>query len=187
MTYREAFFLTQSIVNDVFHTGSPDSTLWEFKHGGGSFKRGDLVGLRDIKRRASRHALIHRDSFSGTKSAGPSVPGTPNEQPGDSIESRMMSVEGALFEINQRLARTEENNAMLSNRCQTAIEGLTRCHQVSSEIFGFCFVVSDILSFPLNFTWCWSYSYLPLDLLNPFSFLPVSSGVRLAHTYIVDN
>lgn len=128
-------------MNDVFHTGSPDSTLWEFKHGGGSFKRGDLVGLRDIKRRASRHALIHRDSFSGTKSAGPSVPGTPNEQPGDSVESRMMSVEGALFEINQRLARTEENNAMLSNRCQTAIEGLTRCHQVSSEIFGFCFVI----------------------------------------------
>lgn len=41
--------------------------------------------------------------------------------------------------------------------------------------------------FPLNFAWCSSYSYLPLDLLNPFAFLPVSSGVRLAHTYIVDN
>ncbi|KAL0633503.1 Flocculation suppression protein [Maublancomyces gigas] len=124
-------------VNDVFHTGSPDSTLWEFKHGGGSFKRGDLVGLRDIKRRASRHALIHRDSFPGTKSAGPSVPGTPNEQPGDSIESRMMSVEGALFEINQKLARTEDNNAMLSNRCQTAIEGLTRCHQWTIDLSQF--------------------------------------------------
>jgi hypothetical protein len=51
-------------VSDVFHTGSPDTALWEFKHGAGSFKRGDLVGLREIKRRASRHALIHRESFS---------------------------------------------------------------------------------------------------------------------------
>lgn len=132
--------LANYTVNDVFHTGSPDSTLWEFKHGNGSFKRGDLVGLRDIKRRASRHALIHRDSFSGTKSAGPSVPGTPNEQMGDPVESRMMSVEQTLFDIQSRLARTEENNVMLSNRCQAAVEGLTRCHQVSprSEA-SFCF------------------------------------------------
>ncbi|EHL00600.1 hypothetical protein M7I_3486 [Glarea lozoyensis 74030] len=32
-------------VSDVFHTGSPESPLWEFKHGNGNFKRGDLVGL----------------------------------------------------------------------------------------------------------------------------------------------
>ncbi|RPB16903.1 hypothetical protein P167DRAFT_479980 [Morchella conica CCBAS932] len=133
-------------VNDVFHTGSPDSTLWEFKHGNGSFKRGDLVGLRDIKRRASRHALIHRDSFPGSKSAGPSVPGTPNEQMGDSIENRMSVFEHTINDIAFRLSRTEEANAMLSNRCQTAIEGLTRCHQVSPGSKAF-----SILSFFMPF------------------------------------
>jgi hypothetical protein len=122
--------LTALSVNDVFHTGSPDSTLWEFKHGNGSFKRGDLVGLREIKRRASRHALIHRDSFSGTKSAAVSVPGTPNE-PTDSVETRLLNIEQTLFDVSTRLARTEENNTYLSARCQVAVEGFSRCHRVS--------------------------------------------------------
>ena len=117
-------------MNDVFHTGSPDSTLWEFKHGNGSFKRGDLVGLREIKRRASRHALIHRDSFSGTKSTAVSAPGTPNEQPTDSLEARLLSIEQSLFDVSTRLARTEENNSYLSARCQAAVDGFSRCHQV---------------------------------------------------------
>ena len=118
-------------VNDVFHTGSPDATLWEFKHGNNSFKRGDLVGLREIKRRASRHALIHRDSFSGPKSSAVSTPGTPNEQPPDSMETRMLAMEQSLFDVSTRLARTEENNTYLSARCQAAVEGFTKCHRVS--------------------------------------------------------
>jgi len=117
-------------VNDVFHTGSPDSTLWEFKHGNGSFKRGDLVGLREIKRRASRHALIHRDSFSGPKSAAVSTPGTPGEQSTDSVEARLIGIEQTLFDVTTRLARTEDNNAYLSARCQAAVEGFSRCHRV---------------------------------------------------------
>lgn len=68
-------------VSDVFHTGSPDSPLWEFKHGGGNFNRGDLIGLREIKRRASRHTLIHRDSFSTPSARAsfqqPSLPAAP--------------------------------------------------------------------------------------------------------------
>jgi hypothetical protein len=128
--------LTVFSVNDVFHTGSPDSTLWEFKHGNGSFKRGDLVGLREIKRRASRHALIHRDSFSGTKSAAVSVPGTPNEQPTDSVEARLLSIEQSLFDVTTRLSRTEDNNAYLSARCQIAVEGFSRCHRVSPAWLG---------------------------------------------------
>ncbi|KAG5354635.1 Transcription factor SFL1 [Yarrowia sp. B02] len=49
-------------VNDTFtfHTG--DSSQWEFKHGGGSFKRGDVESLRGIKRRASRQSASQRDS-----------------------------------------------------------------------------------------------------------------------------
>lgn len=118
-------------VSDVFHTGSPDSALWEFKHGNGNFKRGDLVGLREIKRRASRHALIHRDSFSNHKS-GASQPGTPAEQAHDnSSDVRLMNLEHSLFDMHNRLARVEENYSLLSSRCQALTDSLVKCQQVS--------------------------------------------------------
>ena len=88
------------------------------------------MGLREIKRRASRHTLIHRDSYSGPKSTAASMPGTPNEQPADSLESRLINIEQSLFEVSTRLARTEERNSYLSARCQAAVEGFSRCHQV---------------------------------------------------------
>ena len=153
--------------------------MWEFKHGNGSFKRGDLVGLRDIKRRASRHALIHRDSFSGPKSTVVSAPGTPDERPGDSIDGRFMAIEQSLYEINSRLARSEDHNAMLGIRLQTAIEGLTRCHQVSPEPL-------RVASFPL-FVIRFVRSPLVFLLFLRFLLLISSPGVVVAHTYIVDN
>lgn len=122
------------LVNDVFHNGSPDAALWEFKHGNGNFKRGDLVGLREIKRRASRHALIHRDSFSGSKNGAASSPGTPGEQVNDSIENRLLTLEHSLYDMNNRLTRSEEQNSHLAHRCHTYLEGLTRCHQVQNII-----------------------------------------------------
>jgi hypothetical protein len=122
-------------VSDVFHTGSPDSTLWEFKHGNGSFKKGDLTGLREIKRRASRHALIHRDSFSGQK-ASTSQPGTPAEPMPDATEARLLTLESAYYEVQSRLARTEDSYALMSSRCQALTEGLVRCHQVGHSILG---------------------------------------------------
>jgi hypothetical protein len=120
-------------VSDVFHTGSPDSTLWEFKHGNGSFKKGDLTGLREIKRRASRHALIHRDSFSGQKPTT-SQPGTPAEPMPDTTEARLLNLESAFYEVHSRLARTEESYALMSSRCQALTEGLVRCHQVGHQV-----------------------------------------------------
>lgn len=117
-------------MSDVFHTGSPDSALWEFKHGNGNFKRGDLVGLREIKRRASRHALIHRDSFPGHKAAA-SQPGTPAEPVSDATEARLMHLEHSLFEMHNRLSRAEEGNAALNSRCQGMAESLTKCYHVS--------------------------------------------------------
>lgn len=116
-------------VSDVFHTGSPDSALWEFKHGNGNFKRGDLVGLREIKRRASRHALIHRDSFSNHK---PGVPqqGAPAEPIHDATEQRFLNLEHSLYDMHSRLTRAEESNAALSTRCQTMTDSLVKCCQV---------------------------------------------------------
>jgi len=139
-------------VSDVFHTGAPDSPLWEFKHGGGSFKRGDLVGLREIKRRASRHTLMHRDSFSGppkVPSQHPHLPPQPVEavlatsalappppKPTvhDPVESRFGMMEFNFGDLYARLARTEEAFASLSSKCQMLSEGLARCHHYSTEL-----------------------------------------------------
>ncbi|KAI9840301.1 MAG: hypothetical protein M1837_001788 [Sclerophora amabilis] len=124
-------------VSDVFHTGSPESTLWEFKHGNGNFKRGDLAGLREIKRRASRHALIHRDSFSSGPKANPSQPGTPAEPMPESTESRLNSLEHSLYDVHARLNRTEDSYASLSNKYQTLTDGLIKCHQWNNDLSHF--------------------------------------------------
>ncbi|KAF3939639.1 hypothetical protein ABW19_dt0203744 [Dactylella cylindrospora] len=121
-------------VNDVFHSTSPDAALWEFKHGNGSFKRGDLVGLREIKRRASRHTLTHKESYPGIRSTAPSAPGTPNEQAPDTVESRLASLEQAYWDVNSRVHRLEDANNSLGNHCQNLLEGLTRCHQWTIDL-----------------------------------------------------
>ncbi|KAI4143125.1 MAG: hypothetical protein LQ341_003007 [Variospora aurantia] len=116
-------------VSDVFHTGSPEA-LWEFKHGNGNFRRGDLAGLREIKRRASRHALIHRDSFSATHKPSVSQPGTPAEPvPELTSEARIANLEHSLYELHTRLVRTEESNTALSSKCQVLSDNVTKCHQ----------------------------------------------------------
>jgi hypothetical protein len=124
------------IVSDVFHTGSPDSALWEFKHGNGNFKRGDLVGLREIKRRASRHALIHRDSFPGHKTAV-SQPGTPAEPVPDATEARLLNLEHSLYDMHTRLSRAEEAHSALNSRCQAMAESLARCYHWAYSISQF--------------------------------------------------
>ncbi|KAF2645059.1 hypothetical protein P280DRAFT_390596 [Massarina eburnea CBS 473.64] len=121
-------------VSDVFHTGSPDSPLWEFKHGNGSFKRGDLVGLREIKRRASRHALIHRDSFSTPKvpTGPPAVP--PVEPMPDPVESRLNALEHNLYDMHARMQRSEDSCLYLHQRNMLLMEGMARCHQWNHEL-----------------------------------------------------
>jgi hypothetical protein len=130
--------LTSQIVSDVFHTGSPESTLWEFKHGNGNFKRGDLAGLREIKRRASRHALINRESFSSPHKASVSNPGTPAEpmpEIGGDPGGRLLMIEHSLSHMYDRLVHTEENNLALSQKCLMLSDSLTKCHQVSRQHF----------------------------------------------------
>ncbi|KAJ5571917.1 Heat shock factor (HSF)-type DNA-binding [Penicillium sp. DV-2018c] len=136
-------------VSDVFHTGSPDSALWEFKHGNGNFKRGDLAGLREIKRRASRHALIHRDSFPGHK-APASQPGTPAEPAPDATEARFMNIEHTLFDMHARLSRAEEGNMALSSRCQAMTESLSKCYQWTHSISRFLQAVVPDRESPLH-------------------------------------
>ncbi|KAK0775471.1 Flocculation suppression protein [Friedmanniomyces endolithicus] len=124
-------------VSDVFHTGSPDAPLWEFKHGAGNFKRGDLVGLREIKRRASRHALIHRDSFSASTPKMPPPPpqiGMPMEQMTDPVEARLGMLEWNQQDLYARLARTEDAHASVTSKCHALLDGLRQCHQWNLEL-----------------------------------------------------
>ncbi|PGH02401.1 hypothetical protein GX51_04709 [Blastomyces parvus] len=128
-------------VSDVFHTGSPDSQMWEFKHGNGNFKKGDVAGLREIKRRASRQTLIHRDSFSAHKPSA-SQPGTPAEPLPDGadsrvIDSRLITTEHHICDLHSRLSRMEESYSQLNSRCQALTESLVRCHQWSNSMSHF--------------------------------------------------
>lgn len=122
-------------VSDVFHTGNQDgSTMWEFRHGNGSFKRGDTTALRDIKRRASRHALIQRDSFQPTPHK-PSIsqPGTPAEPIGDA-DTRLANLEYNMHDLHNRLVRAEEGNHHLSTRCLWLSESLAQHQRWNSEL-----------------------------------------------------
>lgn len=122
-------------VSDVFHTGSPDSPLWEFKHGNGNFKRGDLVGLREIKRRASRHALIHRDSFSAPKvPTGPPAGQTVEQAMPDPVESRLNALEHNLYDMHSRMQRSEDTCVYLNQKTLVLMEGMMRCHQVGAGV-----------------------------------------------------
>ncbi|CCU81131.1 HSF-type DNA-binding domain protein [Blumeria hordei DH14] len=127
-------------VSDVFHTGSPESPLWEFKHGNGNFKRGDLVGLREIKRRASRHALVHRDSYSGPKPPPP-PPGVSTDtmhthqlQAHESTESRLTNLENTTYEMHAIIHKNEENLNVMHARNQAIMEALSRSLQLNHEM-----------------------------------------------------
>ncbi|GAP83739.2 putative flocculation suppression protein [Rosellinia necatrix] len=122
-------------VSDVFHTGSPDQALWEFKHGNGNFKRGDLVGLREIKRRASRHALVHRDY--GNQKPTPSQPGTPAEPMPvihDGSDPRLAGIEHSLYEINVKLQRSEETAQYMHIKQQMMVETINKLLQFNQEL-----------------------------------------------------
>ncbi|KAF6816798.1 Transcription factor SFL1 [Colletotrichum sojae] len=122
-------------VSDVFHTTNPETALWEFKHGNGNFKRGDLVGLREIKRRASRHALVHRE-YPNTKPS-PSQPGTPAEPmppPNDGSDPRMHVVEQTVYDLNMRLQRSEESSYNMHLKQQTMMDTMSRLLQFNQEL-----------------------------------------------------
>ncbi|KAL2887017.1 Transcription factor SFL1 [Ceratocystis lukuohia] len=119
-------------VSDVFHTSNPESALWEFKHGGGNFKRGDLVGLREIKRRASRHALVHRE-LGTQKNPLPPPPGMSEPMPmPDMTDPRVL--DHALYDLNMRLQRSEEISHFMQMRQQALTDSMVRMLQFSQEM-----------------------------------------------------
>lgn len=127
--------LTRGLERDVFHTGHPESTLWEFKHGNGNFKRGDLLGLREIKRRASRHALVHREN--NYPKATSSLPGTPAETmplTPENSDSRLAGIEHNLYDLSTRLQRSEEAAQYMHVRNQAVMETMGRLLHFNQEL-----------------------------------------------------
>ncbi|AEO71465.1 uncharacterized protein THITE_2123849 [Thermothielavioides terrestris NRRL 8126] len=122
-------------VSDVFAHGTPDSTMWEFKHGNGNFKRGDMVGLREIRRRASRHALVHREY--NNQKAPSSQPGTPAEPMApmqDASNPRLSNIEHTLFELSTRLQRQEENAQYMQVKHQAIMDTVARLLQFNQDL-----------------------------------------------------
>ncbi|CAK7227680.1 Flocculation suppression protein [Sporothrix bragantina] len=122
-------------VSDVFANGSDSTTLWEFKHGNGNFKRGDLVGLREIKRRASRHSLVHRD-YNPQKPPPSSQPGTPAETMPipDGVDPRMSSLDHTLYNLDSRLQRQEEAMHFMHIKHQAAMDTIGRLLHLNQEL-----------------------------------------------------
>lgn len=120
---------------DVFHTGNPDTTLWEFKHGNGNFKRGDLVGLREIKRRASRHSLVHRETnYSKPNPSQPGTPAEPVQLAPESTEGKVAHLEHNLYDLTARLQRSEENAHYMHVKHQAAMETMNRLLHFNQEL-----------------------------------------------------
>ena len=138
-------------MSDVFAQGTPESTMWEFKHGNGNFKRGDLVGLREIKRRASRHSLVHRE-FSNQKPP-PSQPGTPAEPMPPMQEGgdpRLNSIEHRLYDLTTRLQRHEENAQFMQIKNQAIMDTVTRLLQFNSELSRAVLALSPSIDNPIH-------------------------------------
>lgn len=137
--------LTARTVSDVFHHGGPETAMWEFKHGNGNFKRGDLVGLREIKRRASRHALVHRE-YSSTRAPPSHVQTHSHSQPGTPAETMPTiqqpqetggdprTIESTLYDLSARLQRSEENAHFMHIRQQAMVDTMTRILHFNQEI-----------------------------------------------------
>lgn len=117
-------------VSDVFNPTGSDANLWEFRHGHGHFKRGDYNGLREIKRRASRHALVPQGKAN-------SQPGTPAEaMPMPESQDRLVQAEHNLFEMGARLQRCEENLHSMMSR-YTAMAGfMTKSLRLNADLAG---------------------------------------------------
>ncbi|KAK4139052.1 HSF-type DNA-binding-domain-containing protein [Dichotomopilus funicola] len=123
-------------VSDVFAHGTPDSTMWEFKHGNGNFKRGDMIGLREIRRRASRHALVHRE-YNGQRPP-PSQPGTPAEPVAPVHDTasnpRLSNIEHTLYDLSTRLQRHEENAQFMQVKHQAILDTVARLLQFNQDL-----------------------------------------------------
>lgn len=116
----------------MFHNGSPEHPLWEFKHGQGNFKRGDLIGLREIKRRASRHNLVHHPQK--PPQSQPGTPAEPMPPVPDGSDPRMANLERMVHDLGYRLERSESHMQFANVKHQALLDSVTRLLHVNQEL-----------------------------------------------------
>ena len=121
-------------MSDVFQQGTADATFWEFKHGNGNFKRGDVVALKEIKRRASRHALVHREYNQKPPQSQPGTPAEPMPPMQEGGDPRLNSIEHTLFELNHRLQRHEEYVHFMHIKQQAMAGTVTRLLEFNRDL-----------------------------------------------------
>ncbi|OAA48087.1 flocculation suppression protein [Beauveria brongniartii RCEF 3172] len=119
---------------DVFHTGNPDTTLWEFKHGNGNFKRGDIAGLREIKRRASKQLGPKENTYVKATSSQPGTPAEPVQLPPESTDARLAHLEHSIYDMSNRLHRSEEQSHYLQLRNQASLDTVSRLLQFNQDM-----------------------------------------------------
>ena len=116
-------------MSDVFHTanGKAGVNVWEFKHGQGLFRKGDLTSLRLIKRRTSK---------TNSNKMAQSQPGTPAEmQPmNEAHEARISQLEYVVNDLHNRLHRSEDHANFLTARYFSLVQTTTRLSQTNQEL-----------------------------------------------------
>lgn len=99
----------------MFHAGNPDAALWEFKHGNGCFRRGDLLGLRDIKRRASRHALAPREFPQKPPPPPPNMPPEAMHPMHETQDHRMPPLNHAVFDLSSQVEASNYRQQVMAD------------------------------------------------------------------------
>ncbi len=95
------------------------------------------MGLREIKRRASRHALINRDTFSAGQKVTVTHGANSVEPVMESTDVRIAHLEHTLYDVHTRLAQTEDNYISLNAKYQVSNEALLRFNQVCNSSYSY--------------------------------------------------
>ena len=93
------------------------------------------MGLREIKRRASRHALVHRE-YSSAKPphSQPGTPAEPMPPMQEGADPRVNTIEHTLYDLTSRLQRTEENFHHLQVKQHAVMDTVTRLLQFNHDL-----------------------------------------------------
>lgn len=110
-------------------TETPDVTTWEFRHSSGSFRKGDIDSLKQIKRRSSKHTsgrTTHLDPgmLSDTEISSERSNSVVEYPQDPSTVDPMLNVR--LAELGHNLASLRHEHARLQLRYDTAISDMRK-------------------------------------------------------------
>ncbi|ODQ77503.1 hypothetical protein BABINDRAFT_163511 [Babjeviella inositovora NRRL Y-12698] len=135
-------------VNDLFHSLTSEVTKWEFRHLSGNFRKGDLEGLKAIKRRSLKNTHSHREvvSLKALPANGMDISGADSpvlvadysdvesrsnsvidmQYTGAAVPGEPASLNARLGELGHSLAALRHEHARLQSRYDTAVDDLKK-------------------------------------------------------------